>query len=91
MRIHHVLAASAAALLALPSWAQSSPVLDPTGSLWLDEQIAAARRPASSEAAAAAQRPVARGVVLVKDDAAKTVELNRPGHIKQLSSAATAR
>lgn len=91
MRIHHVLAASAAALLAIPSWAQSSPVFDATGSVWLDEQIAAARRSASSEASTAAQRPVARGVALTKDDAPKTVELNRPGHIKQLSTAATAR
>jgi hypothetical protein len=90
MRIHHVLAASAAALLAIPSWAQSSPVFDPTGSVWLGEQIAAARRSASSEASAPARRPVARGVVSKKDDAPKTAELDRPGRVTQVGAAATA-
>jgi hypothetical protein len=83
MRIHHVLAASAAVLLAIPSWAQSTSEFDPTGSVWLREQIVAARRSASSEDSAAARRPVARTVVLKTDDAStKTAELDRPRNSK---------
>lgn len=91
MRLHHLLAASALALLATASWAQTGPVLDPTGSLWIGEQIAAARRAASVEAVSAAARgPIALNVTSTKDDAPKTAESSRRGHATQPSTTASA-
>ena len=90
MRTHHFLAALATALLAVASWAQSHPVLDPTGSVWLNEQIAAARRPTLSEASAPARQPVARSAASTKDDTPKVAELKRPGQVTRQSIAATA-
>jgi|SRR5688572_6996224 len=91
MRIHHLLAASVLAPLATASWAQTGPVLDPTGSLWIGEQIAAARRAASEEAAsAAALRSAALRVASTTDDAPKTAESSRPGHVTRSRTAASA-
>jgi hypothetical protein len=91
MRIHHLLAASAAALLSIASWAQTGPVFDPTGSVWLGEQIAAARLPASEQAAtAASRRPVVLRVASTKDEVRKTAESNRLGQATRPSTAASA-
>ncbi len=90
MRIHHLLAASAAALLSIAPWAQTGPVFDPTGSVWVGEQIAAARRAGSAEAASAARRPVALRVASTKDDAPKTAESSRLGHVTRPSTTASA-
>lgn len=82
MRLHHLLAASALGLLATASWAQTGSVFDPTGSHWIDEQIAAARRASEEAASGAARRPVALRVVS-KDDAPKAAEFSRRGQVKQ--------
>lgn len=87
MRTYHLLAASAVALLNAASWAQTGPVLDPTGALWINEQIAAARRVASEEAASAAARRPGSPRVASKQDAPKTAEFSRPGHVTQPSTA----
>lgn len=74
MRIRHLLPASTLALLTVSSWAQSGPVSDPTGSIWLGEQLAAARRAASPETSTQVQRPVAHRVAATKDDALKLAQ-----------------
>jgi hypothetical protein len=90
MRIDHLVAAAALALLASASWAQTASVFDPTGSHWIDEQIAAARRAASAEAdSAAVRRLAALRVASTKDDAPKTAESSRPGHVTQPSTTAS--
>ena len=90
MRIHHLLAASAAALLSTASWAETGPVFDPTGSAWLSEQIAAARHAAAVEPASnAARRPFALRVASSKEDARKTAESGRLGHATRPGSAAS--
>ena len=91
MRTHHLVAASAVVLLATTSWAQTGPVFDPTGSLWIGEQIAAARRIACAEAAStAAGRPAAFRVTSTKEVAQKTAESIRPGHAAHATTAASA-
>jgi hypothetical protein len=90
MRIHHLLAASAAALLSTASWAQTGPVFDPTGSVWIGEQIAAARAASAQAAFAEVRRPANVRVASTKDDARKMAEPSRLGHVTQQSSAANA-
>jgi hypothetical protein len=84
MRTHHLLIAAAAALVAIPVWAQPSATMDPTGSRWLDEQIAAARHSASVEKVSAAPQPAAGlNVASPKDEAAKNAEGSLASHRAQ--------